>query len=165
MLRKITNEDVVAVAKLNKEVWGTTYKNIINTNFLESISVEKWAENIKHGIIEGEIQGYVVSIEDKIVGVIMYGKSRQKELAYDYEIYTLNILPKFQKYGFGKLLLKKVLKNLKFCDRIYLRVLRENRKARSFYEKQDFVDTKRRSTRCFFDFEFTECIYEYKFEK
>lgn len=163
-IRKMVREDAHDVARLNKAVWQNTYKKLMPDDFLKNLSIENWGNNIERGLKENKATGYVAIVDNKVVGAILFGKSRNETLGYEYEIHALNISPSFQKRGIGKLLMDKTLKDLSFCDKIYLMVVRENTNARSFYESQNFSDTGKIETLKLSDFHLYECVYEYEFK-
>lgn len=160
LIRKISKEDADQVAKLHKKVWQLTYKGIMSESFLDNISVKKWSNSLKKIPELPNVSGYVLEVNNEIVGDIIFGKSRG-EADYDYEIYALNVDLKFQKKGFGKILLNKALENFDDYDKIYLKVVFENENARKFYERCGFKNSGKISKTKFEDFILSECVYEY----
>ena len=170
-VRKMIAADAKDMAKLHIATWRATYNNIMPSEFLANLSVEKMSRNLEKIIVSEDIMAYIV--EDtgdqclnsgySIIGDIIVGKVRDDELGYNQEIFALNVLPPHQKQGLGKLLLNTMLKNLAFCDKIYLKVVAENYTARNFYKKQGFVDTGKIIKSNFSSFILKECVYEYNF--
>lgn len=170
-VRKMIAADAKDMAKLHIATWRATYNNIMPSEFLANLSVEKMSRNLEKIIVSEDIMAYIV--EDtgdqclnsgySIIGDIIVGKARDDELGYNQEIFALNVLPPHQKQGLGKLLLNTMLKNLAFCDKIYLKVVAENYTARNFYKKQGFVDTGKIIKSNFSSFILKECVYEYNF--
>lgn len=137
ILRKMTIDDVQYVSQLHVETWRESYSSVMPREFLSNLSEEKWVKSLRKLVNSSTQFGLVVEIDDKVVGDILFGKSR--EATYNYEIYALNVHPNFHNRGIGKMLVKEALKNLSFCDKIYLKVIKENFNAKNFYKNVDLL--------------------------
>ena len=110
MIRKATIQDAKDIATINIRSWKQTYKGIFPQEFLDNLTVND--ENIEK--CQNKIKEYAVYIKDnKIVGIIRYGKNKK---GYDNnygEIYALYIDSKYHHQGIGKELVKYVINELK----------------------------------------------------
>lgn len=111
---------------------------------LASIPKGQWASRIE----QADRKNLVMVQDEMIIGTSGFGKSRMEEMNGFGEIISLYFLPEYMGKGYGRLLLREVVGELKRMDfdKVFLWVLEENRNARRFYEKCGFVQTERRLT-------------------
>lgn len=111
---------------------------------LASIPKGQWASRIE----PADRKNLVMVQDEMIIGTSGFGKSRMEEMSGFGEIISLYFLPEYMGKGYGRLLLREVVGELKRMDfdKVFLWVLEENRNARRFYEKCGFVQTERRLT-------------------
>ena len=100
--RKATVEDCYAIAKLKGIVWNTTYKGIYSDEKLTGYDVKKNEQIIQSIVNNSEIEIYVATDDDKIVGFMTCGKPYKPFKHYEQEIGLLYILKEYQKQGVGK---------------------------------------------------------------
>ena len=112
VIRKRKIEDSAELAHSIALVWNTTYKGIVDDDFLkwlldnESQSAEKLRNNIYT-----KPDYYVLTLQNKIIGWIYYTLDSDKyENAA--EIHSLYILKEYQGNGYGKLLYNYATKNI-----------------------------------------------------
>lgn len=99
--RKATIEDCRAIAVLKGIVWNTTYKGIYSDEALLGYDVAK-NEQIIQGIIRNpEIEVYVATVNEKIVGFMTCGKPYRPFKDYRQEVGLLYILKEYQRQGIG----------------------------------------------------------------
>ena len=100
--RKATLEDCYEIAELKGIVWNTTYKGIYSDESLSGYDVKK-NEQIMQSIVNNpEIDIYVATDMDKIVGFMTCGKPYKPFRHYEQEVGLLYILKEYQKQGIGK---------------------------------------------------------------
>jgi len=100
--RKATIEDCYAIAELKVIVWNTTYQGIYPDEKLQGYDVKK-NEQILQSIVDNpEIEIYVATEQNKIVGFMTCGKPYKPFLHYEQEVGLLYILKEYQKQGIGK---------------------------------------------------------------
>jgi len=130
-------DDRLAVSNIYERSWKTAYKNIIPQNFLDSIEPGNWASHL-----DDENLHTIVLIEnDTFIGTSSFCASRFPEFDGFGEIVSIYLLPEYMGKGFGKPLFEAAvmgLQELGFTD-IFLWVLEENHRARTFYEKMGFA--------------------------
>lgn len=136
-------DDRLAISHIYEESWKSAYKGIIPQSYLESIPAGQWASRL-----DTKERNTLVMIENGMfIGTSSYGKSRCAELDSFGEIISIYLLPEYIGKGYGKQLLEAVteeLVRLGYCD-IFLWVLEENCRARTFYEKAGFTYSGRYS--------------------
>lgn len=103
MIRKARIEDSKNVANLVKRGWQTAYKGLIDQEFLDSMNenemTKKWTSNIFSQNKDDNI--YVYEENNKILGIIRFGKANDEEKINDAEIYVLYVEPKLKRNGIG----------------------------------------------------------------
>lgn len=135
-IRKATLEDAEDIAKIHVSSWQTTYKGIMDADFLKQLSVRKrtelWVKNIQH---EGDIV-LLASINGKLIGFACGSHVKEGEYEeYDGDVTSIYFHQDVQGQGFGKLLMIRLFEE--FIERGYqtaiVKVLEKN-KACLFYE-------------------------------
>ena len=69
-------KDALEIAKLIKDGWNSAYKGIISDEDLKNINAEKMSERWAN-IIEKEENIYIYKEENKVLGVIRFGKCEE----------------------------------------------------------------------------------------
>ena len=100
--RKATVEDCYAIAELKGIVWNTTYKGIYSDEALNGYDVKKNEQILKIIVNNPEIEVYVATVHDKIVGFMTCGKPYKPFRHYEQEVGLLYILKEYQKQGIGR---------------------------------------------------------------
>ena len=112
IIRKREIKDSNELAHSIALVWNTTYKGIVDNDFLKGLldNEKQNAERLKTNIAE-QPDYYILSLENKIIGWIYYTLDSDKyENAA--EIHSLYILKEYQGNGYGKLLYNYAVKNI-----------------------------------------------------
>ncbi|UQD51795.1 GNAT family N-acetyltransferase [Bacillus methanolicus] len=134
-IRKAVLSDAKGIAKVHVDSWKTTYENIIPDEYLNQLTYEI-REQLWNNIIPNGNVFVAENQKGKIVGFSSGGKERSRKYKnYNGELYAIYILKEYQGQGIGKLLVKRVineLKNLKIYSMLVL-VLEDN-SSRYFYE-------------------------------
>jgi L-amino acid N-acyltransferase YncA len=137
-IRKATIDDAKAIAKVHVESWKTTYEDIVPSSYLQQLSVMEKEQLWKRGLQKEK--HYIFVVEDEAVcGFIAGGKNRSKEgvLAdYEGEIYAIYLLRAQQGKGYGKELVKTLVKDFvnEGINSMIVRVLDDN-PSKHFYEQ------------------------------
>lgn len=139
MIRKAIKEDSYSVAKLIVSGWQTAYKGLINDNFLNNMSADtmaqKWENNILNQNENSHI--YVYEENNKILGVVRFGKPADNFENYNSEIHVLYVEPSLKRKGIGTKLFdfaKTYFINNNTTDMI-IWCLKTNIPSIKFYEK------------------------------
>ena len=103
MIRKAILSDAKNIAILIVSGWQTAYKGLINQNFLNSMSISKmtegWSKNIASQNKDNHI--FVYENNNKILGVIRFGKPDDENSSYNAEIHVLYVEPSLKRQGIG----------------------------------------------------------------
>lgn len=142
-IRKATTDDVNTISYIHALSWKSAYIDIVPQKYLDELKDDFWAPAFMNWISNNKITVQIILENDFPVGCIAYGQSRDKKIPEFGEIISLYILPDCFGKGFGQKLLEATLLDMKNSgyENIYLWVLKENKKARSFYEKNRFYCT------------------------
>ena len=131
MIRKAEKEDVRQISEICVEDWQTAYRGIIDSEWLDSMSVDKqYEKEIKR------YQDFVVAADgDKILGYAWLQKTGDEPA--DCEIVALYVRYINRNNGIGKLLLQYAMKYFTASGKkkMIITCLKENDEARRFYEK------------------------------
>ncbi|TVX94607.1 GNAT family N-acetyltransferase [Paenibacillus agilis] len=114
-VRSAYRQDIEGLSVVHVNSWKTTYEGVIADAVLSNLSIEGRKKSWEW-IFENQKQDettYVIETEGTIVGFINGGKSRELELDYDAEIYSLYLLKEVQGSGYGKLLFHKLVNQLR----------------------------------------------------
>lgn len=140
IIREAILEDALSIAKVHIDSWKTTYKGIIEEEYLSGLSYEK-KENSCQNIISGapKENKYIFVAEDKengIVGFACCGNEREGDTLYKGELVAIYIIEECQSKGIGNLLFKRVVEKLKEVqiNSMIIWVLEDNLQGRRFYE-------------------------------
>ncbi len=112
IIRKRKIEDFFELAHSIALVWNTTYKGIVDDDFLKGLLAheKESAERLKNNIND-QPDYYVLTMNGKIIGWIYYTLDSDKyENAA--EIISLYILKEYQGKGYGKMLYNYAIKNI-----------------------------------------------------
>ena len=113
IIEKVKKEDAKELAHNIAVVWNTTYKGIVEEEFLENLYLNE-DYSVKNIInkIDNKENYYVLKLNNKIVGWIYYDYSSDK---YENtgEIYSLYVLKEYHKKGYGKILFNYAVEDMK----------------------------------------------------
>ncbi|WP_425804852.1 GNAT family N-acetyltransferase [Desulfitobacterium sp. Sab5] len=136
-IRKATIEDVKDISRIYALSWKFAYKGIIPQAYLDELDEDHWESAFVDWIKDNVLTAQILFENSEPIGCVAYGKSRDKLLPDCGEIVSLYLLPEYFGKGYGNKLLDSALSDLKEFgyERIYLWVLKDNQRARRFYEK------------------------------
>jgi GNAT superfamily N-acetyltransferase len=149
-VRRATVEDAEAIGKIHKASWLTTYRGLIHQGFLDSIDVQKRTEAARLRAIDDSLDCLVLveNFEDAIIGFADVGRSRDRDIAADGELYAIYLLQEKQGKGGGRLLFENALRAARErgFSKMMVSVLENNQPSRKFYEGMggQFVDSHTR---------------------
>ncbi len=129
-------DDRLAVSRVYEESWRYAYRGIVPQDYLDGIPRGRWACQPD----EPGLRALVLTEGGEIAGVSSFGPSRFPDLAGWGEVVSLYLLPEYMGKGYGARLLSAALEELKGMGfrEAFLWTLKENRRARRFYERQGF---------------------------
>lgn len=136
MIRLAKNEDLGIIAEINTNAWKINYKGIIDDDFLQTRTTERFIEKrLEANWLENkEIVTFVYEEDNIVKGFVSGNKGNEK---YDCEISSLYVEPKYQKEGIGTKLLEHIkiyYKNIGYKNLIIwtIKGLQNN----TFYKRQ-----------------------------
>ena len=131
--------DAGPIARVQVDVWRTTYAGIVPTEYLAGLSYRdresKWAEILS---AERPAESNFVAETDggEVVGFAGGGPEREGTPTYRGELYAIYLFEEYQRAGVGRRLVSAVARQLVadgFCSMLVW-VLEDNRPACAFYE-------------------------------
>ncbi|WP_416970003.1 GNAT family N-acetyltransferase [Streptomyces sp. 4F14] len=140
LVRPMVLADCDRVAEIRVRGWRTAYRGLVPRSYLDSLTVAEDAERRRaHFTNAGEnVVNLVAERAGAVVGWACHGPYREGELRTDdAELYALYVDADHFGSGVGHALLQEVRRQLsaRGCERLYLWVLKENARARRFYER------------------------------
>jgi ribosomal protein S18 acetylase RimI-like enzyme len=137
MIRTATIDDAPAIAQVHVASWRSTYRTLLPSDFLDSLTEANYADRWRRFIGEGSSRVYVLEDEGVLVGFASGGRERAGETGYTGELYAIYILDGSQRRGHGRELVRAVVDGLREMglDDMIIWVLRDNQAARLFYER------------------------------
>lgn len=143
IIKSATIGDIKEISKIHALSWKAAYKNIIPENYLKNLKDDFWVEHFTHIINRNVNKVNVIYKNDILIGCISYGESKDERFSMYGEIFSMYILPEHFGKGYGKKLLTDALDDLKNLgySKVILWVLKDNKDAISFYEKNGFIES------------------------
>jgi ribosomal protein S18 acetylase RimI-like enzyme len=137
VVRQAEVGDAPAIAHVHVAAWRTSYRGLLADDFLSSLDQAGYEERWRRTLGEGSDRVYVAEDRDEVVGFASGGRERAGETGYTGELYAIYVLHEAQGRGHGRRLVRAVaggVAEMGLTDMIVW-VLRDNRKARDFYER------------------------------
>jgi GNAT superfamily N-acetyltransferase len=143
-IREMTPADCRSVAEIRVGGWQTAYAGLVPQPYLDAMDVAQDAE--KHRVMLAKTDNPVVNLiaerAGQVVGWAAYGPYRDGEVRTDdAELYAIYVRPGHFGGGVGGALLKATTERCAAAGhrRVYLWVLKDNTRARRFYEHHGFA--------------------------
>jgi len=165
-VRKATIDDVHDISRIHALSWKSAYKGIVPQAYLDELKENFWVPAFTEWIKNNVLTVQEVLDNGNAVGCVAYGKSRDNNKPDWGEIVSIYLLPQYFGKGFGNRLMETALSDLKRTGYkyIYLWVLKDNHRARCFYEKKHFKCSNEECTCEIMEVKLTEVRYVYTFE-
>ena len=112
-IKKPDIQNAGEIIKVNKDTWKTSYRGIVSDDYLDSLNSldEKRIERCMRQIQDNN--PYLIAlVNGEIVGMLLYGKSRDDKYKKSGEINAIYVLKEYQGNGIGKKLLLEAVKYL-----------------------------------------------------
>ncbi|MFF4801166.1 GNAT family N-acetyltransferase [Streptomyces sp. NPDC001351] len=139
----MTLRDCKRVAEIRVGGWQTAYRGIVPQSYLDTMSVPEDAERRRTRFLErsAEVVNLVAEQDSEIVGWACHGPYRAGQVrTAELELYALYVAPESYGVGVGRALIEESVRRCTAAGhtRMYLWVLKENARARRFYERSGF---------------------------
>ena len=157
-VRRAQPGDAAAIAEVHIETWRAAYHEIFPAEFLEGLDVDRRRVFVEDRLASGA--SLFVSVNDQITGFCFVGPARGEEEWG--ELYSIYVHPEHWGTGDGFDLIQAAeteLASLGF-HRALLWVLRDNPRARAFYERCGWTLAKPIRVEEIGGVQVTECRYE-----
>jgi ribosomal protein S18 acetylase RimI-like enzyme len=143
-IRTARFEDAHEIAEVHVASWRAAYRGILPDSLLDSLSVEKWTELWQERLSAvGETSNFVLVRVDQIVGWVAVGPARDSDCnpQQTQQVYGIYLRSEYWGRGHGKSLYSAGEDQMRQSGAIeaVLWVLRQNLRARRFYESQGFA--------------------------
>ncbi|MFJ9151914.1 GNAT family N-acetyltransferase [Streptomyces sp. NPDC102270] len=143
-IRPMTLADCDRVAEIRVRGWQSAYQGLIPQSYLDAMSVAQDAERhrSRFGKGDGSVVNLVAERDGEVLGWSCHGPYRDGEVCTpDVELYAVYVEPRHYGAGIGHALLLESLRHRTAVghDRMFLWVLKENTRARRFYERAGFA--------------------------
>ena len=135
--REATVADCEEVARVHVLAWQGSFQGVVPQAFLDRMSAVQRAEAFSQGFSAPSYRMYVAETADRnILGFADFGEPRGEIEGYDGELYSIYVLPEFQRRGIGQRLVELGVQFFLTNDRrsMYLLTL-EASPYRRFYDK------------------------------
>lgn len=136
IIRPATLEDAPSIAVVHVKSWQSTYRGIIDGDYLAALSLSQraatWTARLKD--LHPPNFTLVAQAGGQIVGFVAGGSERTGDVLYRGEVYALYLLDTYQRQGVGKALMQAAAADLLYhgFTTMLVWVLAEN-PARHFY--------------------------------
>ncbi len=132
---KAEKENAEVVGQIHSKAWKQTYTDVFPSEYLTEDTPKKRAQEFLDTCTNENVLFFLICEDEKAIGI-----AKLEEDVDSVEIVSLYILEEYRNNGFGKQMLAYINSLWKTKD-IRLWVLKDNLKARNFYEKNGFVST------------------------
>lgn len=120
--RIATKDDIPLLIELEKTHSGSS-------TYSPEIEAADWVEDLKNGTV------YLIEMDGEVIGNAAYEPRGEN----DYYLGSIMVVPRFQGRGIGRMILQKLLEDMKCAKRIELVTHPNNAAALKLYENAGFV--------------------------
>ncbi|MGL4610904.1 MAG: GNAT family N-acetyltransferase [Trueperaceae bacterium] len=143
MIRSATLSDARAIAEVHVKSWQSAYRGLLSEDFLENLSVDRREEIWRNGIQNSQQVVLVYEQEKRVMAFCSFASSRDDDVDQTKvaELFTMYALESVWGQGIGEALWHEATKQMRergFTE-IMLWVLKGNKRAIKFYERQGLV--------------------------
>lgn len=129
-------EDANAIAAVRLAGWRGAYGPLLPVDAFDGVDFARWAERTRALIVARRSKMRIAERCGAVQGFCVFGRCRDEDLVGVSELYALYVIPEAWSTGLGRELMTVALGEL---DRsVVLWVLRDNPRARRFYEIAGF---------------------------
>jgi len=128
-------DDIAAVQQIAKISWNDTYEGIIPID-VQNLFIERAYSNAMMMKRLEKTSVYVAIHEEEVIGFANFTRVDEDG---DAELTAIYMLPQYQRLGYGKKLLSEGLQYINDAQQLFVYVESENKKGRTFYERNGFT--------------------------
>lgn len=135
-------EDAAALARISVDAWRAAYRGLMPSDLLDGLKADDAQRDWERAFASGSTSVVAFEQDHQVVAYCYAGPSRDPEAgAATAEVIALYVHPDYWRCGVGSQLTTFALNRLATLgfDRVTLWVLRENERARRFYEAFGFL--------------------------
>ena len=146
-IRSVRPGDAPQLAHIQTESWKAAFREIIPAGILsEYTDPEPATRMYEHLLTHGSAHGYILERDGAPHGIAWWDAAREPDMAGTAELICIHSLPAHWHQGYGKLLLEKVLRDVKSAGypSILLWVFDANLPAIRFYQSLGFTASGRK---------------------
>lgn len=143
LIRPMALADCDRVAEIRVRGWQSAYRGLVPQSYLDAMSPARDAERHRARFAQADasVVNLVAEWDGEVAGWACHGPYRDGEVrTADAELYAIYVDPRRYGGGIGHELLRESLANRTGAghDRMHLWVLKDNIRARRFYERAGF---------------------------
>ena len=140
-VRAATPDDAPSIAAIHVGAWRVAYRNLVPDEVLDGLSIPQREASWRARIDEGAATILVAEDAGEVVGWLSLGATRDEDGGDTTELYALYVDPERWRAGIGRSLWDAAAARLRerSAREVTLWVLRDNLRARGFYESVGFV--------------------------
>jgi ribosomal protein S18 acetylase RimI-like enzyme len=131
--------DAAAIAGVHVASWRETYPGLLPDRYLAAMDVRDYEDRWARTLHDPYHRSAVLVVEERgvVVGFASCGRERDGDRRYDGELYAIYLLREAQGRGHGRALAEAAAASLglRGMTSMVVWVLRENLRARAFYER------------------------------
>lgn len=146
-IRSVKTGDAPQLAHIQTESWKAAFQQIIPIDILsEYTDPESVTRMYEHLLTHGIAHGYILELDGAPHGIAWWDAAREPDMSGTAELICIHSLPAHWHQGYGKLLLEKVLRDVKSAgySSILLWVFDANLPAIRFYRSLGFTASGRK---------------------
>ena len=105
-VRPAVHADAAAIASVQVSTWNSTYTGIVPDAFLAAFTIDSQIPGWQAHLAAPDALIFVAESQGSVVGFATGGPLREPWKTYDAELYTIYLLPSWQRRGIGRDLLR-----------------------------------------------------------
>ncbi|MBO5179358.1 MAG: GNAT family N-acetyltransferase [Clostridia bacterium] len=135
--RKATIADCPKLSYLKKEIYENTFRGIYPDKFIDNYDYDANVKKFESFVLSTEINLYVVTDSNEIIGYFEYGKPYRPFGDYTQEIGLFYLKKEYRKLGIGRQMFNLAYEEIKNTgvDKFFISCNKFNTNAQKFYEK------------------------------
>ena len=140
-IRKAVINEAHDFALCKIRAWQSAYRGIIPDEYLNNMSVEKYAELYKKWMENPNAEYYFAMCNDEIAGILVLSKCDNDDKQNAGDITAIYLLEPYWNKGYGRIMMNYAINRLKslLYEEITIWSLEKNARAHEFFEKFGFA--------------------------